>query len=443
MDKTTFLEELEKSLHVLKEEEIQDIIGEYEQHIDMKIKNGQTEEQAIADFGTVRELASEILEAYHVRADEESCNALDAQADDDADLKLNQKRLQERMNGLHAGFSKVSARLGEWFHQAGERIHRVCVWCKKQVLRPVVWIKQRKIRNETPKKERNLGERMNPAKKTERKRSDEMGIAKTIGAACRQFWSMIIAMMRWCIRIFWKGCLLGITGVIGIFELIAFYVEGVLVVLLVNGYPLTGVSVGGVGVILGLFAAIGVCWTFRNWKLQRIFIGILTVGVLLTGIGTGTALIEYSSFEYGGEMIVGREHLVTETLEYHLDTEIKNLRLEQRFPSYLLRNAELVEEAGLPERVIQYEITYNEEMVHPFLWEDDWNQNGKPREESLWLGIGLEYLSDDFVAFMEYKDQILDDLKQKKISSYRTNYVTNIVIKVNPVTREQIDIEFY
>ena len=50
MDKVTFLEELRKYLHVLQDEEIQDIIGEYEQHIDLKVKNGQTEEQAIVDF---------------------------------------------------------------------------------------------------------------------------------------------------------------------------------------------------------------------------------------------------------------------------------------------------------------------------------------------------------------------------------------------------------
>jgi len=69
MDKNTFLKELERSLSVLQEDEIRDIISEYEQHIDMKVQNGQTEEQAIADFGSLSELTADILEAYHVRAD--------------------------------------------------------------------------------------------------------------------------------------------------------------------------------------------------------------------------------------------------------------------------------------------------------------------------------------------------------------------------------------
>ena len=69
MDKITFLRELEQGLSVLQRDELEDIISEYEQHIDMKIKNGLPEEEAIADFGGLEELTAEILTVYHVRAD--------------------------------------------------------------------------------------------------------------------------------------------------------------------------------------------------------------------------------------------------------------------------------------------------------------------------------------------------------------------------------------
>ena len=46
MDKITFLRELEQGLSVLQRDELEDIISEYEQHIDMKIKNGLPEEEA-------------------------------------------------------------------------------------------------------------------------------------------------------------------------------------------------------------------------------------------------------------------------------------------------------------------------------------------------------------------------------------------------------------
>lgn len=43
MDKKTFLEELRSSLSVLQETELNDIMDEYEQHIDMKVQSGLTE----------------------------------------------------------------------------------------------------------------------------------------------------------------------------------------------------------------------------------------------------------------------------------------------------------------------------------------------------------------------------------------------------------------
>ena len=44
MDKKTFISELRQALSVLQEDELEDIVSEYEQHIDMKLKNGLTEE---------------------------------------------------------------------------------------------------------------------------------------------------------------------------------------------------------------------------------------------------------------------------------------------------------------------------------------------------------------------------------------------------------------
>ncbi len=69
MNKKEFLSRLEQALAILQEEELRDILDEYEQHIDMKMKSGLSEAEAIADFGDFRELTADILEAYHVRTD--------------------------------------------------------------------------------------------------------------------------------------------------------------------------------------------------------------------------------------------------------------------------------------------------------------------------------------------------------------------------------------
>ena len=66
MKRKEFLSELEKKLHLLEEAEIKDIINEYKDHIDEKIKSGQTEEEAINDFGDIDDLVNEILSAYKI-----------------------------------------------------------------------------------------------------------------------------------------------------------------------------------------------------------------------------------------------------------------------------------------------------------------------------------------------------------------------------------------
>ena len=69
MTKNEFFHKLESRLNVLNEQERNDILSEYSSHIEFKIQDGKTEEQAIADFGDVDALAEEILSAYHIDTD--------------------------------------------------------------------------------------------------------------------------------------------------------------------------------------------------------------------------------------------------------------------------------------------------------------------------------------------------------------------------------------
>lgn len=66
MTKKKFLSELEKKLSVLDDSEIKDIVNEYSDIIDEKVKHGKTEKEAIADFGKLDDLAKEILSAYKI-----------------------------------------------------------------------------------------------------------------------------------------------------------------------------------------------------------------------------------------------------------------------------------------------------------------------------------------------------------------------------------------
>lgn len=69
MKREEFLKILEERLQVLNEQEREDIVSEYRQHIEMRMESGLTEEDAIRDFGDLNELVGEILDAYSVNPD--------------------------------------------------------------------------------------------------------------------------------------------------------------------------------------------------------------------------------------------------------------------------------------------------------------------------------------------------------------------------------------
>lgn len=79
MLKSEFLELLNQKLSLINDKEIEDILLEYGTYIDDKIANGVSEEEAVAGFGDVDELAKEILSAYKINTD--SMDPLSSKAD--------------------------------------------------------------------------------------------------------------------------------------------------------------------------------------------------------------------------------------------------------------------------------------------------------------------------------------------------------------------------
>ncbi len=69
MNKKEFLNKLEIKLFILDDAERNDIINEYSDIIDEKVKHGKTEAEAILDFGSIDLLAKEILGAYKINPD--------------------------------------------------------------------------------------------------------------------------------------------------------------------------------------------------------------------------------------------------------------------------------------------------------------------------------------------------------------------------------------
>lgn len=264
MDKKTFMKELEQALSVLQEEELNDIISEYEQHIDMKQERGLTEEEAIADFGSLDELTAEILEAYHVRADYAA-----RKRQRQGQLPEEKKRYRGWMRAsvmwwwslLKAGVQGLGhflSGIGRFWKQPG-------YGPGKQSKEPG----SQKRTGEVP------GERgILPVKNIQRTMA-----TRGLGAAAGTFFCRSIHLAAdvvhgciriafWGMRMTWNATCIGFALGCGLFGLFCLYGMGMLMVLLSQGYPLAGVTLGCVGLVMCSFSAacLGMTWLWREQK---------------------------------------------------------------------------------------------------------------------------------------------------------------------------------
>ena len=81
MTKHEFLNLLEQRLIVLNDDERADLLNEYEQHIEMKMQSGLSEEEAIADFGDPEELTGDEPGDHERRDDGKDDNYREKQPD--------------------------------------------------------------------------------------------------------------------------------------------------------------------------------------------------------------------------------------------------------------------------------------------------------------------------------------------------------------------------
>lgn len=69
-----FLSRLKEDISILSEEEQKDILNEYQQHLEMSIASGMTEEEATTDFEPYDEFIANLLSAYHINPDYQAKN---------------------------------------------------------------------------------------------------------------------------------------------------------------------------------------------------------------------------------------------------------------------------------------------------------------------------------------------------------------------------------
>ncbi len=238
MRKEEFLTTLKKNLSMLEEKEVQDIVEEYEQHIDMKMQGGLSEEAAIADFGNLKELTAGILEAYHVKSDYQP----EKKKIDYDKVKEESKKATEALGksadalgkGIGKGVGAIGKGIGKSAGACGRGIQSFGKWCKDKWTAFVRMLKK-PFADENAVHENGDEERVKKGIVGKTKRM----IAKVF----RGIWNL----MAWCVGFLWDMFWICIGLFFGIGALFCVFMLGVSVVLLVCGYPLIGVTIAILG----------------------------------------------------------------------------------------------------------------------------------------------------------------------------------------------------
>lgn len=250
MNKSEFLAELQKGLTVLEDGEQKDILEEYSQHIDMKISTGLSEEEAIRDFGSIKELAAQILEAYHVKPEFQGTRQEKEKSDFSRDT-VGEKKLWKKLTGSirSAGgsikgfcatcFSKGKAALHKLWHMVGIPFRRLGnkFRGKKEETAATSVRKEKKMIG-------TIAESIQPAQR------NSGGIFYSLGRLIAGVFGAVWRCFLWCVRCAWNAFMIFGAFFCCFCTLCLLFFFAVLLVWLTQGFPLMGVTLACFGGVL-------------------------------------------------------------------------------------------------------------------------------------------------------------------------------------------------
>lgn len=184
------------------------------------------------------------------------------------------------------------------------------------------------------------------------------------------------------------------------------------------------------------------------------------VGILCCGIGAGVMFQEYSSFKYMGEKELGDGKIEEKTLTKKLYTD-KTKKLNTSFITYNQQDGKIKIKTSkkIPEDKVQIKIRYNANNVENIhidqnLYNDDEygdaiytddgyaeenvdvsedKATGKQTKQQFFISAVSRLSGPEYI--LTYKDEILKNIKERKLYNYVYPQIISVEITVNPINK--------
>ena len=252
MNKEKFLSELREYLSILENQEQEDILAEYAQHIDMKMQKGLSEEEAIRDFGPMEELAAQILEAYHVKPEFRKKNTV---------FRIPKPKTgnvpwlaQPKTDDAGDGVSFIK-RSGMWIRKTWiGAVHGIGAgfrWLAGKCRAFGGWFTKPFAKRKTESGE-DIQENRVQMKGTKEMDGSIGKFFKAIGHGIVALWNWFIRFCIFWLKFMWNAAWLLFAVFCACLAMIALMGVGAMPILLNQGYPLTGIFIICIGGLLCL-----------------------------------------------------------------------------------------------------------------------------------------------------------------------------------------------
>lgn len=156
------------------------------------------------------------------------------------------------------------------------------------------------------------------------------------------------------------------------------------------------------------------------------------IGVLLCGLGCGIAFAQYSGFDYAGDRIIGEENIVSESIEQSIDRS-GEIHI---YPQGRYYKAKIVADDTVPTDKIIFNVEYNSDIINLNIEKVEHEKD----ENRTDFYLGDYTNSDEVKELFMVKDEVLNDLKNKKLGSYIVIDFKNIEARVNPENYDKVEI---
>ena len=435
MNKKEFIGELKSKLSILKKEEVNDIVNEYSEHIEEKIKSGKSEKEAIEEFGDIDELVSGILDAYKIDKEYyKKTSILDNIAEDTKEVF--NKIIKIISNGtskeiikllayilitilicyiLKLPFYIIETFVNKLFIGLPVSVYNILSRCNSIIIYMIyiifVFIVFIKVLKEKVINNFTIKESVSSKTKT-KKNIKEKEIKEVVTNNDRTIIDGIFDIFKFMFRLFAGFILFGV----------AVMLFGFSVLLIVSIYIYIkynfgiGISIMTIGFILGSLWLIYILYKYivkSKISFTKAFI-MFCMSIILCGVGVGVFATEFNQFEY----IDGHhEFVLKEEKEYNSDN-IKYIECNNCDKIDKIINNDLKDNVFIVK-------TYSSDYFETYC--NNYYENN--------LYCGTRYPNYDFYKI------ILNDVKNKKFYNYDDFRSIKLEVIANGKTLNKLNIE--